>query len=127
MAIVLPRYFDVLELGLENDRDSTFCLTKLSTERTEGGKKSQLKEKFGHVLFKQESLSITSLYDVTTRNDTALKELREERSHNSRRNSDTFFSNKSLSALPLYMTSRQGMTPVSELRIPRIARTSGGG
>uniref|UniRef100_A0A8W8IAU0 Uncharacterized protein n=1 Tax=Magallana gigas TaxID=29159 RepID=A0A8W8IAU0_MAGGI len=70
MAIVLPRHFDVLELGLENDRDSTFCLTKLSTERTEGGKKSQLKEKFGHVLFKQETFSITSLYDVTTRNDT---------------------------------------------------------
>lgn len=55
MAIVLPRHFDVLELGLENDRDSTFCLTKLSTERTEGGKKSQLKMKFGHVLFQSQT------------------------------------------------------------------------
>lgn len=34
---------------------STFCLTKLSTERTEGGKKSQLKMKFGHVLFQSQT------------------------------------------------------------------------
>lgn len=49
MAIVLPRIFDVLELGLENDRDSTFCMTELRTDRTEGGKNSQLTEKFGQV------------------------------------------------------------------------------
>lgn len=55
MAIVLPRHFDVLELGLDSDRDSTLCLMELSTDRTEGGKKSQHKEKFGHVLFQTQT------------------------------------------------------------------------
>uniref|UniRef100_A0A8W8IAT9 Uncharacterized protein n=1 Tax=Magallana gigas TaxID=29159 RepID=A0A8W8IAT9_MAGGI len=50
MSIVLPRHFVVLELGLDSNRDSTFCLTELSTGIIDGGKKSQLTEIFGQVL-----------------------------------------------------------------------------
>lgn len=35
MAIVLPRIFDVLELGRDSDRDSILFLTERSTGRTD--------------------------------------------------------------------------------------------
>lgn len=77
MAIVLPRYFDFFELGLDSDRDSTLCLTELSTDLIDGEKKSLLMAKLDKFSQKdnREFSSIIPLYEVATENDIRISTL----------------------------------------------------